>query len=298
MPCNLKNVLSSGANCQENPAGLANYMYIVPLTSDFVTRIGVHDGANCYVITPKAGGGLKGFRLDFKSQTGQITAEHNGGGKAWTVTGTFRVEKNEDDMAYMSRVLSNMDGKFLAFFPTGKVTDRGIEWVVVGNQFGDNEISVASDSGAQRGDDHGQTVTISCNYQVYDIIKWYGDIDTIDDSSFDISDSSGDDIGFGNTFSVGFDRRMGYAAAESGYYGDNELHVGDVITLVATPYTGYNFLRWSDGSTQNPYEYVYPGGSVRMRAIFAWQWDDSSGDDSSNDDSSGDSSGDSSENPK
>jgi len=195
MACNLKNVLSSGANCLENPAGLANYMYIVPLTADYITKIGVHDGANRYVITPKTGPGLKGFRIDFKSQTGQVTAEDNGGGKAWTVTGTGRVEKNEDDMAYISRILSNMDGKFLAFFPTGKVTEEGIEWLVVGNQFGDTEFSVAADSGAARGDDHGQTFTVTCNYQVYDVMKWFGDIQNADDPGSSVfSDSSVDNI--------------------------------------------------------------------------------------------------------
>ena len=198
MACNFKHVLSSGAGCKENPAGLSNYMMIVPLNGDYISSIGVHDGAPEYVITPKTGASLKGWKVEFKSQTGQVTSEHNGQGKAWTMTGTGRVEKNETDMAYMSRVLSNMDGKYLCFFPTGNVVSgRGIEWKVVGNQFGDTEFQTNYDSGAARGDDHGHTFTVICNYQLYDVMFWYGSIfDETDLASSVFSDSSDDNIVF------------------------------------------------------------------------------------------------------
>lgn len=177
MACILKNVLAGNAGCKENPAGVSNFCYIVPLDSDHVSTIGVHDGKNRYVITPASGTALKGYRIDFKSQTGQVTSEDNGPGKAWTHTGTGRVEKNEDDMAYTSRILSNMDGKFMAFFPTGNVSDEGMEWKVVGNPTGDTEFSTAADSGQNRGDDHGTTFTVTCSYQLYDVMKWYGTIE-------------------------------------------------------------------------------------------------------------------------
>lgn len=195
MACILKNVLGSGNNCKENPAGVSNYVMIVPLDADHISTIGVHDGANQYVITPKSGTSLSGFRIDFKGQTGQVTSEDNGGGKAWTHTGTGRVEQNEDDMAYVSRVLSNMDGKFLAFFPTGNVTNDGQEWKVVGNQFGDSEWTVAADSGQNRGDDHGQTFTVTCTYQLYPVMKWFGTITQEDDpTSSQLADDTGDNI--------------------------------------------------------------------------------------------------------
>lgn len=195
MACILKNVVAAGNNCKENPAGVSSYMMVVPLDADHIQSIGVNDAENTYVITPKTGTALTGFRIDFKSQTGQVTSEDNGGGKAWTVTGTGRVEQNEDDMAYVSRILSNMDGKFLCFFPTGVVTDRGTEYKVVGNQFGDSEFTVAADSGAARGDDHGQTFTVTCAYQVYPVMKWYGVITKEDDpSSSELVDDSGDNI--------------------------------------------------------------------------------------------------------
>lgn len=193
MACNLKNVLSAANNCKENPAGLSNYMMVVPLDNAHITEIGVHDGKPEYVITPKTGQSLTGFRVDFKSQTGQVTSEDNGGGKAWTMNGTGRVEKNEADMAYVSRILSNMDGKFLCFFPTGNVTSAGMEWKVVGNALGDTEFSVAYDSGVTRGDDHGQTFTVTCNYQLYPVMFWYGSIEKEDDSS-SYADDEGDTI--------------------------------------------------------------------------------------------------------
>ena len=195
MACILKNVLSSAANCKENPAGLSNYMFVVPLDADHITSIGVHDGKNVYVITPASGTALKGFRVDFKSQTGRVSSEDNGPGKAWTHTGTGRVEKNEDDMAYVSRILSNMDGKFMCFFPTGNVTNEGVEWKVVGNPTGDTEFTTASDSGENRGDDHGTTFTVTCNYQLYDVMKWYGTIEKDDDpSSSALADDESDTI--------------------------------------------------------------------------------------------------------
>ncbi len=72
MACNLKNVLSSGNNCKENPAGLSNHVMVVPLDSDHIKKIGVNDAKNQYVIVPASGTSLKGFRIDFKSQTGQM----------------------------------------------------------------------------------------------------------------------------------------------------------------------------------------------------------------------------------
>jgi hypothetical protein len=169
---------------------------VVPLDTDHISSIGVHDGKNQYVITPAGEGqGLKGFRIDFKTQTGQVTSEDNGAGKGWTHTGTGRVEKNEDDMAYVSRILSNMDGKYLVFFPTGNITSDGMEWKVVGNPTGDTEFSTAADSGAARGDDHGTTFTVTCSYQLYDVMKWFGAIDKDDDpSSSDLADDTSDSI--------------------------------------------------------------------------------------------------------
>lgn len=183
MACILKNVISSGAGCKENPAGVSNYCMVVPLDSDHISTIGVNDAKNQYVITPAGGASLKGFRIDFKSQTGQVTSEDNGGGKGWTVTGTGRVEKNTDDMAYVSRILSNMDGRYLVMFPTGNITEEGAEWLVIGNPFGDSEFTVASDTGAARGDDHGITLTVVNSYQLYPEVKWYGTIAKEEDPS-------------------------------------------------------------------------------------------------------------------
>ena len=195
MACILKNVISSGAGCKENPAGVSNYCMVVPLDSDHINTIGVNDAKNQYVITPADGTALKGFRVDFKSQTGQVTSEDNGGGKGWTVTGTGRVEKNTDDMAYVSRILSNMDGKYLVFFPTGNIAEAGAEWLVVGNPFGDSEFTDASDTGAARGDDHGHTFTVVNSYQLYPEVKWYGTINKeADPSAEQLVDDTSDNI--------------------------------------------------------------------------------------------------------
>jgi len=192
MACNFKNVLSAGNQCKENPAGLSSHMFVVPLDSEHVQSIGIHNGKNRYVIVPATeGASLKGYRIDFKSQTGQVTSESNGPGKGWAHTGTGRIDLNEDDMAYMSRMLHNTD-KMLYFFPTGNVTAEGKEYKVVGNLEGDTEFSTAADSGAARGDDHGTTFTVTCSYQVYDVMKWYGTIEMSEESSSDFVDDSTD----------------------------------------------------------------------------------------------------------
>ena len=178
MACNLKHVKQT-SDCSENPAGLCSYMFVVPLDSDHISAIEPMEDKNQYDITPAGSGAtaLKGFRVDFKSNTGQVSSEHNGEGTGWTVTGTWRVDKNEDDMAVVGRRLSNIGGGYLCFFPTGKTTDAGKEWKVVGNPDGDIDYSSANDSGQNRNDDHGTTPQVVCNYQVYDVTKWYGTIE-------------------------------------------------------------------------------------------------------------------------
>ncbi len=177
----------SGANCTENPAGLGNHMFAVPLDSNHIKSIVANDEKNQYDITPAGAtdsttAALKGYRIDFKSQTGQYSSDDNGTGKGWSATGTGRVELSEDDMAHTSRVLHNSD-QFLYFLYTGKTVEGKKEYIVVGNENGEAEWSVKSDTGTKRSDDHGQTFTVKCEYQLYPITKWYGTINQEDDST-------------------------------------------------------------------------------------------------------------------
>lgn len=178
--CIPKSVLSS-ASCIENPAGLSNYLYVVPFDSDHISTMVANDEKNQYDITPAGGTdtALKGYRIDFKSQTGQYTSEDNGTGKGWSATGTGRVELSEDNMAFTSRILHNSD-KNLYFMATGKTVDNKQEFIVIGNENGEAEWAVAADTGTARSDDHGQTFTVTCAYQLYPMTKWYGTIDQQD----------------------------------------------------------------------------------------------------------------------
>lgn len=203
MACNFNSVLKSANECKENPAGVSNYCMIVPFASvksgdGFISEVTVSDDKNQYTITPSGTGEnltLKGYKVEFKNQTGQVTSEDNGAGKANTVTGTGRVEIGIDEMAVLSRTLSNLDGNFLAFFPTGAkktftegegesaVTKTLTEWLVVGNPTGDISWSRTTDTGASRADDHGTTFSVSCDFQVYDTVKYYGEISVADASA-------------------------------------------------------------------------------------------------------------------
>lgn len=175
--CIPKSVLSSNV-CTENPAGLSNYLFAVPVES---VNISVDDEANQYTITSTVAQAtaLQGYRIDFKSQTGQYTSDDNGTGKGWAATATGRVELSEDEMAWTSRVLHNSD-KYLYFIATGKKVDGKTEFIVVGNENGEADWAVAADSGAARQDDHGQTWTVTCGYQLYPLTKFIGTIEQKD----------------------------------------------------------------------------------------------------------------------
>ena len=181
LSCIPKSVLSS-ATCTENPAGVSNLMFAVPMDSNHIASIVANDLKNQYDITAagSSGAALKGARIDFKSNTGQVTSEDNGTGKGWTGSATGRVEMSEDQMAHTARVLHNSD-KFLYFIATGKTTEDGKEWLVIGNENGEADFAVAADTGTARTDDHGQTFTVTCAYQLYPFTKWYGTIEQEDE---------------------------------------------------------------------------------------------------------------------
>lgn len=62
------------------------------------------------------------------------------------------------------------------------------------------------------------------------------------------------------------DNKEGTAKITSG---EKDLYnEGDVITVTATPQSGYKFAGWSDGSTANPYNYEFGGGVVNLVAMF------------------------------
>lgn len=51
--------------------------------------------------------------------------------------------------------------------------------------------------------------------------------------------------------------------------GQKDLYAeGDVITVSATPKSGYVFVGWSDGSLSNPYNYTFTGGVENLMAMF------------------------------
>ena len=70
-----------------------------------------------------------------------------------------------------------------------------------------------------------------------------------------------------DVFTVGTDDETeGTAAITSG---SKDLYQeGDVITVTATPESGFKFGSWSDGSKANPYNYTFPGGVVNLIARF------------------------------
>lgn len=51
--------------------------------------------------------------------------------------------------------------------------------------------------------------------------------------------------------------------------GQKDLYAdGDIITLTATPKTGYKFVGWSNGAIENPYNYTFGGGVMNLVGRF------------------------------
>lgn len=70
-----------------------------------------------------------------------------------------------------------------------------------------------------------------------------------------------------DVFTVGTDdENEGTAAISSG--AKDLYQEDDIITVTATPKSGYKFVGWSNGATANPYNYKFPGGVVNLIAKF------------------------------
>ena len=63
-----------------------------------------------------------------------------------------------------------------------------------------------------------------------------------------------------------------YAVANGGAYGTvagtDDYHYGDIVTVEASPADGYYFVRWADGSTENPATFICYGDTT-VTAIFS-----------------------------
>lgn len=77
-----------------------------------------------------------------------------------------------------------------------------------------------------------------------------------------------------DVFTVGTDDESEGTAAISS--GTKDLYQeGDIITVTATPMSGYKFVGWSNGATANPLNYEFPGGVVNLVAKFEEEGDSS-----------------------
>ena len=75
------------------------------------------------------------------------------------------------------------------------------------------------------------------------------------------------------------DEKEGTVAITSG---QKDLYAeGDIITVAATPKTGFVFAGWSNGATANPYNYTFTGGVEDLVAMFEPEIDEGSSDEGS-----------------
>lgn len=76
---------------------------------------------------------------------------------------------------------------------------------------------------------------------------------------------------FMKTYSVSAtsaDGEMGSAAVTQNDAPASTVDAGSSVTFTATPNTGYTFVRWSDGSTANPYEVASVSADMNLTATF------------------------------
>jgi hypothetical protein len=67
----------------------------------YIGEVEINDAKNRYIITPSGTGQtLKGYKVEFKNQTGQVTSEDNGPGKGNTVTFSSNWETVKKDGLY------------------------------------------------------------------------------------------------------------------------------------------------------------------------------------------------------
>ena len=124
----------------------------------------------------------KGFsELDIKKKSGKVTFESNGQNKGFSNVLTFIVDHNMERMAYLSRIVNNVDCIWM-------VADGKGGWYTLYDPDFSTEISISGDTGDTPDSDSGITVTVTGSPMKYGFAKWKG-TPTIVDRTADTTNS-------------------------------------------------------------------------------------------------------------
>ena len=169
LPCDIMDLGSTGASCEEDFAGFGFRVYVA--YPEDLTEIPDYDSgkANYPVeaFTFKPGRGAWLFNI--KKRSAHIDSTPNEG-PGYNMVGTFVIDKDLENASTVLRKLKNR-GDAIFFFERLDGT-----FSVVYDKFAGTEVSNSFATGAQPNDEHGQTVTVTCNPCRYSDIRWTGKI--------------------------------------------------------------------------------------------------------------------------
>ena len=179
MACNPFSIKRTSSNCTENFAGVGARV-LVALVEDLSAPAEWSEelaGFTPDSFTFKEG---KGFsELDIKKKSGKVTFESNGQNKGFSNVLTFIVDHNMERMAYLARIVNNVDCIWM-------VADGKGGWYTLYDPDFSTEISISGDTGDTPDSDSGITVTVTGSPMRYGFAKWSG-TPTIVESEADVT---------------------------------------------------------------------------------------------------------------
>lgn len=181
MACNLiPNVGYNTGACSENFSGVGGEVFIF-LKEDL-------EAAPAYDETGKTNSfkettafkfkqGKGAYRVKLKKQVNSVTWSNNPNSGGYTVTATFTVADDMDNMAINGRALNNLGGDWGVMIPKSTADGTDEYYVIYNHQFGLSTFTVEGTTGDAPDSDHGHTYTVAAT-MLYGPTTWKGTIDT------------------------------------------------------------------------------------------------------------------------
>ena len=169
LPCDLMDIGDAAVNCEEDFSGLGFRVYVA-YPEDLNSVPDFDEGKAAFpaeAFTFKEGRGA--WRINIKKRSAHIDSTGNEGA-GYSMVGTFVIDKDLENAAVVLRKLKNR-GDAIFFFERLDGT-----YSVIYDKFAGTEIKNSFATGAQPSDEHGQTVTVTCNPCRYSDIRWTGSI--------------------------------------------------------------------------------------------------------------------------
>lgn len=170
LPCDIMDLGGDAAHsCEEDFAGYGQNVYVAypeDLTAipDFESGKATF-GSEAFAFKPSRGA----WRFRIKRRSAHIDSTGNEGA-GYNVVATFVIDKDLENASTVLRKLKNR-GDAIFFFER-----YDGDFTVVYDKIAGTDVNNNFASGANPGDEHGQTVTVTCNPCRYSEVTWKGTI--------------------------------------------------------------------------------------------------------------------------